>query len=555
MRLMLLLFCFIAFNAASAEPRLHRNLAYMKHADPRQKLDLYLPSKVRKPPLLIFVHGGFWSEGDENYGIGKELAETLVSEGVAVALVRYRLATTHRHPAQIEDVAAAFAYLVHNSAGRYDTKRVFVAGHSAGGHLVSLLALDRQYLAKHRLAPNAIAGVIGLSGVYSLDTKGVAPGHKAAVQATFGSDAAVLDAASPANHVQTNAPPFLLLNADKDLPRLQLQARRFAEALIDAQVETDYLVLAKLDHLSVARPTTTGNPLRQLILWRIQITPLSEGLESFRAARREWMRPTLSTASFWERHGDLIEARPVDKRFLQALFFIYRDARNELRDWPLKNYYRIDLLKLVDALPGQAGEYISLRNVRDEVLVWHRSQIEAHKPVIVVGLDEERNLFKLQRFYKMRREYSWRDTGSPPMMVLPVGAFVYFENEAPPEFRPQHWHYGLTLEGIARSVADPLSAARSHSPELFAILTDRNGCLFCHAMKDTGSRSHHLTALGAKPHGGFALPLESYPAEVFERFLYRHEEAAAAIGATPNPVDGLARDELFRAVRETSAAM
>ncbi len=55
-------------------------------------------------------------------------------DGVAVALVRYRLAPAHRHPAQAEDVAAAVGHLI-NHADKYgfDTKRVYLAGHSAGG--------------------------------------------------------------------------------------------------------------------------------------------------------------------------------------------------------------------------------------------------------------------------------------------------------------------------------------------------------------------------------------------------------------------------------------
>ena len=76
--------------------------------DRRRSLELYLPAKAdTKPPLLIFIHGGFWLLTDDDYRIGPSLAENLVRDGVAVALVRYRLAPANRHPAQAEDVAAA----------------------------------------------------------------------------------------------------------------------------------------------------------------------------------------------------------------------------------------------------------------------------------------------------------------------------------------------------------------------------------------------------------------------------------------------------------------
>jgi len=68
----------------------------------------WIPSQA----LLIFVHGGFWLLPDDDYRIGPSLAENLVRDGVAVALVRYRLAPANRHPAQAEDVAAAVGYLI-----------------------------------------------------------------------------------------------------------------------------------------------------------------------------------------------------------------------------------------------------------------------------------------------------------------------------------------------------------------------------------------------------------------------------------------------------------
>lgn len=81
--------------------------------DRRRSFDLYAPAKVdTKPALLIFVHGGFWLLPDDDYRIGPSLAENLVRDGVAVALVRYRLAPANRHPAQAEDVAAAVGYLI-----------------------------------------------------------------------------------------------------------------------------------------------------------------------------------------------------------------------------------------------------------------------------------------------------------------------------------------------------------------------------------------------------------------------------------------------------------
>ncbi len=98
-----------------------------------------------------------------------------------------------------------------------------------------------------------------------------------------------------------------------------------------------------------------------------------------------------------------------------------------------------------------------LKNIRNEVQVWHRDKIKPYKPVIVIGVDDEKNLFKLQLFYRMAREYSWLEGAAPPDMALPLGAFVYFENAPPRALRPQLWHYGLTIEAssLARKILTP----------------------------------------------------------------------------------------------------
>src|SRR5438128_7600683 len=93
--------------------------------------------------------------------IGRCLAE----RGLVVVLPNYRLSPGVRHPEHIKDVAAAFAWTCRN-AREYggDTQQIFVAGHSAGGHLVSLLATDERYMNHQGQRRQDIRGVIGISG-------------------------------------------------------------------------------------------------------------------------------------------------------------------------------------------------------------------------------------------------------------------------------------------------------------------------------------------------------------------------------------------------------
>lgn len=257
-----------------------RDLPYPGSApgDRRRSLDLYLPAnREQKPPLLIFVHGGFWLLDDDRYRIGASLAQALVREGVAVALLRYRLSPGARHPAQAEDVAAGVALLV-RQADRYgyDRKRVFLAGHSAGGHLAALVALDPRYLGRHQTGPTALAGVISFSGMYDLSLRpGISENQRDATEKTFGSDPAVLAQASPVRHVSGAAPPFLLLVAHDDFPEFLPDARAFAEALARAgQRAVDCRIVPGRDHLSLVDLEGRDNVVRQLVLDFLEVRPL-----------------------------------------------------------------------------------------------------------------------------------------------------------------------------------------------------------------------------------------------------------------------------------------
>lgn len=204
----------------------------------KHKLDLYAPADKTKFPVLFFVHGGSWRSGDRSQypALGNRFAK----EGFGVVIPSYRLMPKYPHPAQIEDVAAAFAWTVKNIASYGgDPSRIFIAGHSAGGHLVSLLALDPRYLAKYDLNAKQIRGVMSLSGVY--DTRQIA---------AFGADERARGAASPIEYVNRQAPPFLVTYCQWDYPALPAQAREFDRSLRRAFVESTLEYIPGENHIS-----------------------------------------------------------------------------------------------------------------------------------------------------------------------------------------------------------------------------------------------------------------------------------------------------------------
>lgn len=203
-----------AREARAFEVDTHKDIAYRtgEGADPvRHQLDLYLPKDARDFPVVFFIHGGAWSMGNKNeYGLYEKLGKALAAQGIGMVSINYRLTPKVTHPGHIEDVAEAFAW-VHANIGEYggDRTRLFVSGHSAGGHLCALLTTDERYLKKHGLNARAIRGCVPVSGVFFLPTD--------FMKNVFGNDADQRKQASPAMHTREGLPPFLILYADADL--------------------------------------------------------------------------------------------------------------------------------------------------------------------------------------------------------------------------------------------------------------------------------------------------------------------------------------------------
>jgi acetyl esterase/lipase len=206
----------------------------------KHKLDLYLPKDKKNFPVLVFIHGGVWRSGDRS--LYPVLGNRFAKLGIGVAIPSYRLMPKNPHPAQIEDVAAAVAW-VYKNIGHFngDASRLYIAGHSAGGHLVALLALDDSYLKKHDIPISAIKGVAALSGVYDVSRVN---GFRD-VAARDGSPLHYLRPSVPAK-----APPFVITYCQWDYPGLPFQAREFEAALRKAFVPAKLIYDPRESHIT-----------------------------------------------------------------------------------------------------------------------------------------------------------------------------------------------------------------------------------------------------------------------------------------------------------------
>jgi acetyl esterase/lipase len=256
-------------------------------ADPvRHRLDLFLPRGVPNCPVVLLVHGGVWMVGNNRCsGLYTSVGEFLASQGVAAALPNYRLSPDVKHPEHVKDIARAFAW-VHSHIDTFggSPDNIFVAGHSAGGHLAALLATDERYLQEVGLRTADVKGVITFSGVCEipegnlrvtiggsgpdafridelLPFRGLWAGigsllpgiplHVDVFEPVFGDDPRARADASPSHHVRPGLPPFLLLCAEKDLPALTGMAKAFHKALCEQGCDSRLVTVPGSNHNSI----------------------------------------------------------------------------------------------------------------------------------------------------------------------------------------------------------------------------------------------------------------------------------------------------------------
>jgi acetyl esterase/lipase len=224
-------------------------LAYAQRegVDPdRLSLDIYTPNGAQNWPVMVMIHGGGWQIGDKsNANISATKPAFFAAEGYVYVAINYRLSPTVQHPAHVEDVAAALAFL-HDNIAKYggNPDRLFVMGHSAGAHLAALVATDARRLMAYNKPLTILRGVVLLDGggydIPEIINLRGALRNNASVKiytTAFTTDEKVWIDASPMTHVAAGKgiPPFLIIHVARSIGTRQ-QAQRLGEALAAAGV-------------------------------------------------------------------------------------------------------------------------------------------------------------------------------------------------------------------------------------------------------------------------------------------------------------------------------
>jgi arylformamidase len=208
-------------------------------ADPKQRLDLYLPkAKPVGAPVFLFIHGGGFVEGDRRqYGY---VAAPLAAHGVITAVMSYRL-SPHRYPDQVEDVELAVLWLTKNIAAHGgDAGRLVVGGHSAGAILSALLGVRTDWQRRLGVPADVITGIVPVSGPYDLRGLG------GFVANFIQSDGPDREAASPMLRI-ARTPPAVVAYGEKEKP-YAAGSTAFVDALVKRGGKASLIALSGMGH-------------------------------------------------------------------------------------------------------------------------------------------------------------------------------------------------------------------------------------------------------------------------------------------------------------------
>lgn len=208
-----------------------------------ETLDVF-PATRSGAPLLAFIHGGYWRAlSSREFSF---VAQGLVPHGVTVAVTNYSLCPA----VSIEEITrqnrAAMAWLYANAAQlNCDRDRLFVMGHSAGGHQTALM-LCTDWMDGYGLPPDLIKGGIAVSGIYDLE-----PLYYSFLQPVLMLNHELIRRQSPLFHIPRRAAPLLVSVGDSEPAEFQRQSREFSDAWRAAGLSGRFQVRAGMNHFTI----------------------------------------------------------------------------------------------------------------------------------------------------------------------------------------------------------------------------------------------------------------------------------------------------------------
>jgi len=236
----------------------------------KNSLDLYIPTS-QNFPVILFIHGGSFVSGDRKDYPYAQIGEMFQKLGIGCAVMSYRLLQDSVWPAQPRDVAKAIRWLKDNidDVGG-DPSKIFIVGHSSGGHLSAIVCTDTIYLTEVGMNLKDIAGCVSIGAMMS-DGGSVAQLTEHEQRYLFSNDwffkifgeKEKFQRSLPINHINPSIPKMLLLLADEELydpPKLQ-SVEEFVLLSKKYNTLTSYEIIPHRSHMGTVEEMVHPNDI------------------------------------------------------------------------------------------------------------------------------------------------------------------------------------------------------------------------------------------------------------------------------------------------------
>ncbi|MDB5201419.1 MAG: esterase [Ferruginibacter sp.] len=229
-----------------------KNIVYLPATASRveQTLNVFSPRKKQGGEVMIFVHGGNWNSGRK--GLYSFFGTRFARKGVTTVVVDYPKSPAAGYDEMAIDIAEAVKWVsLHIGDYGGDTGKIFISGHSAGGHLAALVAIKPEYFQRLKMA-NPLKGIVlidaaGLDMYTYLKEESFEEGHT--YLKTFGTDPASWKAASAMYFLHKDMPPMLIYRGGRTYLSIEQSHDRFISALKNFVPAPDYHVLKGKKHV------------------------------------------------------------------------------------------------------------------------------------------------------------------------------------------------------------------------------------------------------------------------------------------------------------------
>lgn len=220
-------------------------------SDTRQKMDIFLPAgrSSDKTPVIIYIHGGAWVDGDKSEFLQVKPLVEQSFPGFAMISFNYRLfdfvSKQNRFPAQEEDVKAALQFIRSKLKEWNISEKIILSGASAGGHLALLHGLkNKESDIKGLIAffpPTDLTSLFGFNNLTTLGLTEIMGGTPLTVPANYQN-------ASPVNFASSEDPPIIFFHGETDQVVPISQSEKLETALKNVQIRHQFIRVPNQGH-------------------------------------------------------------------------------------------------------------------------------------------------------------------------------------------------------------------------------------------------------------------------------------------------------------------